>query len=516
MGRLAGHGRVGPDSRGEVLRRLLLALVTCVLALLFGVLTAQADSMLGPHRATFTVDLSRAVVIDLGPLGAIHIDSPASPLGVTVTVHEIPASGSADPLDGLGSDVAAYAQLASHPRAALTAALDALLFDALGRAAIVAGLGLLGLSLLPDGLDAFAVTRRNAVAIGMVALALASLVVVPALTRPGARTVRAEVLDGTPFEGVRVSGRLADLVNAYGPQLVAAFEANEAFYDGLATRVGADFGPAVATAAPRSGWDLPAPVDGKVLTTAVFVTDLHCNVSMGRVVRALVEASGAEFVLNGGDTVVSGTAAEAFCVDAFAQEVRVPVVVADGNHDSPVTAQQEDAAGWQVLRGEVVEVAGLRILGDTDPTVTAVASGTLSERDETIPAMGRRLADAACRAADVDVLLVHNPRAASATADRGCAAITLSGHLHRRVGPELNEASTWRYISSSSGGGNEGGRTIGTLQSAADLTVIRFDADGAPVQLAVLTVGSGGAVTVDGWHELRKKTPTPSTSSTTS
>lgn len=502
----------GAESRRQLSRHLLLALATSVLALLFGVLTATADSTLGPHRATYAVDLSQRVVIDLGPLGAVHLDSPAAPLGVTVTVHEIPASPQADFLAGVGADLAAYTQLASHPRAALTPAFHALVTDALGRAAVAGGLGLILLTVLHTGDRPLQLTRRNAFALGAVVLTATSLAILPSLMRPDVLTERAEVLAGTPFEGIRLSGRLADLVNAYGPSVVAAFEENEAFYDGVAATAARAFRPAVAVAAPRSGWDIAPPRDAADLTVAVFVSDLHCNVSMARVVRALADEVGADLVFNGGDTVVSGTAAESFCVNAFAQEIDVPVVVAGGNHDSTLTADQSRGAGWHVLDGDVVEVANLRILGDTDPTFTAVGSGTRPGRDESMAAMGERLRDVACADGGLDVLLIHNPRAASATAEAGCARLTLSGHLHRTVGPEVTAAGTWRYVSSSSGGGNNGGRTIGTLQSSADLTVLRFDAGGAPVDHAVVTIAPSGAVTVSGWHALTN----PSTRSVTS
>lgn len=508
--------RMAGDARRQRARQLLLAVVACLLALVFGVLTARAESYVGPHRATLEVDLSRTVVVDLGPLGAVHLDSPAAPLGVTVTVHEIPASPQADFLEGLGADLAAYTQLVSHPRAALTPAIDALVTDALGRAAVAGGLGLILLTVLRTGDRPLQLTRRNALALGAVVVTATSLAVLPSLMRPDVLTERAAVLAGTPFEGVRLSGRLADLVNAYGPRVVTAFEENEAFYDGVAAEVSAGFHAAVAAPAPRSGWDLAAPVDEDALTTVVFVSDLHCNVSMGRVVAALVRVSGADLVANGGDTVMSGTAAESFCVNAFAQEIDVPVVVADGNHDSVLTAEQEERVGWDVLRGDVVEVAGLRILGDTDPTLTAVGSGTRLERDESVHAMGDRLRDVACADGDVDMLLIHNPRAATATAEAGCARITLSGHLHRTVGPELGESGTWRYVSSSSGGGNNGGRTIGTLQSSAELTVLRFAADGTPVDHAVVMVTPDGAVTVSGWHALTTNQSTPSVTSTSS
>ncbi|MGM0385110.1 MAG: metallophosphoesterase family protein [Actinomycetota bacterium] len=502
--------------RGALLRYAAFAALVLAIALVFGVTTARAESTLGPHRASFEVEVSGRVLFDLGPLGAIHLDSPVAPLGVRVVVHEIPSDGySGNVLEGLGADAVAYAQLVSQPRAALAPAIEALVFDALGRAAIVAGAGLAVIALLRGSGSRFVVTRRSAAVAGVVALGVVSVGVIPTLTRPDAPATRATVLDGTAFAGVAVSGRLADLVNTWGPLLLAAYEETEAFYDGIAERVARDFSPSVAHPAPRSGWDLPAPPDEDALTTAVFVSDLHCNVSMGRVVAALVGVSGAELILNGGDTVVSGTAAEAFCVNAFAEEFAVPVVVADGNHDSVVTARQEESAGWTVLRGQPIEMAGLRILGDTDPTLTAIGAGTVSERDETVAGLGVRLGRTACDVGGVDVLLVHNPIAAHPAARDGCARLTLSGHLHRQVGPEATDTGGWTYVSSSSGGGNYGGRTIGALQTSADLTVLRF-ADGEPFDMSVVTIGSDGVVTVGPWRGFPRTTSIPSTSSTSS
>ncbi|MDD9204880.1 metallophosphoesterase, partial [Georgenia sp. 10Sc9-8] len=74
-----------------------------------------------------------------------------------------------------------------------------------------------------------------------------------------------------------------------------------------------------------------------------------------------------------------------------------------------------------------------------------------------------------------DVLLIHNPRAGEATMERGCAPLQLSGHWHRRVGPEPSGEGV-RLVSTSSGGGAEGGTTMGPLRATAELTVLRVDA----------------------------------------
>lgn len=489
--------------RREDWRYLGLGLAVCLVGALFGVVTAQAEAPLGPHRAVWSVGLAGEVVVDLGPLGAAILDSPAGPLGLDVAVHEIPSGTSSDVLSGLAADAVSYTQLASQPRAAVAAALGELVDDAAGRAAIVAGFGLAGMALLRLSGVSIVLTRRRLAAAGLVGAGVLLVLVIPALCPTHPAGQRAEVLAGTAFEDVRMTGRLADLLNSVGPPVVALYEQNERFYDDVAAQVRGGFRAAAAVPAPRSGWDLaPAPPSDRI-TTAVLVTDLHCNVSMGRVVAALVQATAADLVLNAGDTVVSGTAAEAFCVDAFAGDFDVPVLVANGNHDSPLTGQQERAAGWEVLHGAVVESAGLRVLGDADPTGTRLGAGTVQVREETIAEMGQRLGEAACDAGGVDVLLIHHPAAARAAIGEGCATLALSGHIHRQLGPVAVGADAWRYVGSSAGGANDGGRTIGVLTSSADVTVIRF-ADGRPLDWSVVTVHPDATVTVERW------TPFPS------
>ena len=213
--------------------------------------------------------------------------------------------------------------------------------------------------------------------------------------------------------------------------------------------------------------------------TVVVVSDLHCNVGMARVIRSVVGLAGADVVLNAGDSTVNGTAVESYCVSAFADAVPsgVPLVIADGNHDSVQTAEQERAAGARVLDGGVVEVAGIRVLGDSDPNATRVGIGTLPVGEETVADAGRRLADVACAEEDgVDLLLVHNPNVGNATLDRGCAPAQISGHLHRRVGP-VPVGEGVRYVSTSTAGAALGQATIGPLNGVAEITVLRFDPD---------------------------------------
>jgi len=579
--------RQTPATR-QTIRGLLAFLVTGLLAAALGVTTASTHSSLGPHEADYHVTLDRQISLQMGPLGAVIIDSPLPwPLGAEVVVREIPTDlqTSGSPLPGLLADLEAYGQLFGQPEAAVADAVRGLVTDALGRTAVAWSLLLVLLAAgrlasrgrLRDELRAALSRPGVAVLTGAVVLAGATAVVVPQTRQATPAGYSPAVLAGTPLEGARITGRLADVVAVYGQTVKSAFEENEAFYSLASENLvaayeaeaeaprgrsrqspeGADAAPEAApsdgttAAGPTSGPSTadgttadPSTADGATAdpstangatadpstaagptadglpsasatteepepdpVTLLMVSDLHCNVGMASVIATAIEQTGAEVLLDGGDTVMSGTSVESYCVNAFARAVPdgVPVVVSTGNHDSVTTAQQERQAGWTVLGGEVVEVAGVRILGDTDPTLTAVGSGTQQERDETVPEMEQRLAEVACAAAEsgdpVDILLIHNPRAGTATLDAGCAPLQLSGHWHRTVGPEVAGAGT-RYISTSSGGGAGGGATVGPLTGEAELTVLRVDrATGEPMDYRRIQVGTDAGVRLGAWYE---------------
>lgn len=437
------------------------------------------------------------VVVDLGPIGAIIVPSPYPPLGIEIELHEIPVTATGESLlDGLKTDAQSYIVALSEPSAAAIHVAEDIARNAVGRFTLVAAVALNAIGLARW--RRITVSTAQLVAAPGAAAAVLILIALPQWTTVRPNAEKLAVLDNTAYADVRVSGRLGELVNEYAPTLLEQVEQTEAFYDSLAAQM-STFTREAAVASPRSGWDLPAEPASIDVVTVLFVTDLHCNISMAQVVQELADAADADLILNGGDTVMSGTSVEDFCVDTFARAWNLPVVVSDGNHDSELTSTQEESRGWTVLRGSVVEVAGLTILGDTDPTLTEVGSGTRQERDETVAEMGERLSTVACEAGGVDVLLVHNPRAAQDTLDAGCAALALSGHLHRTILPEVYGQGV-RYVGSSSGGGNDGGRTIGTLQTTADFTALKL-VDGVPWRYSIVTAHPDGAVTVGEWQD---------------
>lgn len=229
---------------------------------------------------------------------------------------------------------------------------------------------------------------------------------------------------------------------------------------------------------PSSEGATPAPEeDGPEPVTVLVVSDLHCNVGMATVIRSLARQSGADLVLDAGDTTMNGTSVEQYCVTTFARAIPsgVPLVVSTGNHDSTETTAMYAKAGATILDGDVVEVEGLRVLGDNDPNETRVGAGGTRSTGESAADAGERLAETACDDEQgVDLLLVHTPAVGDASMDSGCVPAQVSGHFHKRSGPE-QVGEGIRYVSSSTAGATLGEATVGPLNGTAELTVLRWD-----------------------------------------
>lgn len=372
-----------------------------------------------------------------------------------------------------------------------------------------------------------------------VALVVSTLVVTnrasTALDRVDAQA--SPVFDGTALEGARITGRLSGVIDTYGGQLVNVYRSNESFYETadrnlqtawadrqaldeqrtallwengvsgraelLAGAAGGDAdaaGEAAGDGAQSAGAsddpsDNPTTDDASTsaepteppaagdaadpddVVTMLMVSDLHCNTGMSPLITTAATLSGASVIVNGGDSTINGTAVERFCVDSFvgAAPDGVDWVQADGNHDSSITSDQARSAGATVLDGSVVEVDGVRFLGDSDPKETRFGQGSTSAAGETYDEAGTRLRDVACAEDDpVDILLIHTPGVGEPVMASGCVPIQLSGHIHHRSGP-LQFGKGVRYVSSTTAGAASGQPTIGPLNGTAEMTVLRFD-----------------------------------------
>lgn len=602
--------------------------LTGVLSLQIGLFAAKADIAIGPHEATIEVTTNHLVRLDLGPLGALELNSPAPwPVGALVVVGEIPATLSEvdNPLESLGGDVAAYAQFFSEPGASVEGIVRAVVQDVARRTVLIwSVLLVLGAAarLAADGVLAAEVRSRVRRA-GVAPLAAATVVSLLVVAGEGAFSgpdphgrpslVLAEL--GPELADARVTGRFAALLDTYGELALAEVERNNDFYDELTVNLAAAYAadpeplaprrplPAVvpvvpdegpgpggevgsdvtpdadlgsdassgddagsdaspgddagsdatpgSTATPsaqqdatqqdatqpesaqpqpgqqqptRSPWiapepgpmpaPSPTPTPGRAtpprtkpdIVTAMVISDNHCNLGMARVFGAIADLAQVDLVLNGGDTTLGGSSVESICVDTVASALPdVPVVVADGNHDSPETGDQGRAAGWTVLDGGVVEVAGLRIIGDRDARLTSLTLGTVQYRSKTEAAAS--LSEAACAAVDpddpatqVDILLIHDPYVGNRVMPSGCVVMEVSGHLHRRIGPVQQGLGTL-YLNASSGGSSEGRVPLGPLRVPAFVSILQYDrANKEPVALREITLTTDAEVELGEWE----------------
>ncbi|GIG19972.1 hypothetical protein Cch01nite_06960 [Cellulomonas chitinilytica] len=489
------------SSRSPRWPRVVVAVLGVLAALVFGITTATVDGNLGPHKARYDVTTDSTVTLDLGPLGTLEIDSPLPlTLGVRVTVQEIPESFTQldrpATLQALNGDLQGYLQLFSAPQATVQDVARELVVDVAGRtvgalAVLVAAwwLGRLALGAVRrEELVSVLTPHARAIAAGGVAVVVGATVLTSSVgerDRPSDAVPASAVFDDTPLEGARVTGRLGGVIDTYGGQVVSAYRANEQFYATSRRALGeawdarealdqelAGIHPTATPTPARSA--TPDPVEPVVI---VLVSDLHCNVGMAPLVRDTVKRVGADLVLDAGDTTMNGTTVEQYCVTTFARAVPdgVELVTSPGNHDSSETSATYARAGATVLDGEVVEVDGLRILGDSDPNETRVGSGTSSAGRESAKDEGQRLADVACDDDDgVDLLLIHTPSVGQAALDGGCVPAQMSGHLHQRIGP-LEVGGGVRYVSASTAGATLGEPTIGPLHGVAEMTVLRWD-----------------------------------------
>lgn len=532
----------------KTVRTLVLLLLTSALSLLLGAATARADSPVGPHEAHWSASLDSTLALDLGPLGGVSLDSPIAPLGVTVVLGQIPGEAESSTVSpetlgtALASDSAAYAALITHPELTIERGARALVDDALRRAGVIESvlLSLVAAGRLATGgrlRDAVRTALSRGPASGLLVAATAATcaaLLVPALLPAAPTGSSLSVLAGTPLAGARVSGRAADVVEAYGGRLVSFLEDNRAFYaqaednlraawalsdalqgqvpvlasSGRAAASDGGLGAGLVAAPLLDGATGPAgtawAIASRTTTTAVLTTDLHCNLDVIAFAGVLDEVSSATVHMDDGDLTMTGSDPEQLCVDALSRAVPGGVgrVATTGNHDSPSTAARLRAQGWTVTDGTVQTVAGLRILGDSDPLRTT-ATGTVAAGEESIEELAARLADTSCQASrfgtGVDLVLIHQPAAFPVLASQGCAPLLVAGHVHVERGMSVVEGARGPVAELVSGAG-KGGTSLGQVTSDAYLHVLSFAQDGTLLGWRAVVLHPDASVSVGAWQ----------------
>lgn len=529
---------------------LILIAVLAAVTLPWALFSARADLSFGPHEARYQITADSRLTVDFGPLGKLLV--PADKylplgLGLTVDVGQIPVSAAeedsshagaserradADPtaelgktedggvtIDALGGDIASYASLFSAPQAQVNEVVDGLTTEILARWALAVCLtsGLvvaMAFVLGPVRLAGIgrALAGKELIGIGLVTVLVLASVGTAVLTRPKP-LVADPAFEGTPLAGAQVTGRLGGVIDAAFTAVKDFSDDNDAFYDQVLVNLRTQWKtrPLTGNWSDRGMVPPPAGSDHTLdadVSTFVFGSDLHCNIGMARVVGEVARMSGADGYLDGGDMTMTGTSAENYCLDVLDDELpdKLPRMIVKGNHDSTETTDHARSQGWKVLEDSTAEMGGVTFFGGPDPRRTVFGSGPQLETDLTADQYAQKLSDEAC-ASDFDIMLLHDPRIAAPSLRSGCAEYDLSGHWHRRVGPE-SLGSGVRYVSSTTGGALANALTPGPLKMDAELSILRVDnRTKRPIDVQIITVSPDETVTIEPWTTFPEPVP---------
>ncbi|MCZ0994605.1 metallophosphoesterase [Streptomyces noursei] len=361
--------------------------------------------------------------ITVPPLGALELDSHRAPVRLDVAV---------DRLDPVRS-----AALVDHPER-FAGLQQQVTRDVLRGAA---GLVVTSCAAVAGGATALGLVvyrrPRRALAAGGLALTL--------LTASGAAAYATwnpkSVLEP------RFSGLLSSAPSVVGTarSIVSEFDVYQKELARLVTNVSKLYDAASTLPAYR-----PDPTTLRVL----HVSDIHLNPASWHIIASLVKQYRIDVIIDTGDTMDHGSAAENHFLDPVAT-LGAPYVWVRGNHDSRTT--QRYLAGRRHVTvlddGRITQVAGVRIAGVGDPQFTRTARRSRpATRPSAPPAADSptRCAPAAGRH-PVDIALAHNPTAA-AEAD-GLVPLALAGHLHQRVISTLPQGTRLMVEGSTGGGG---------------------------------------------------------------
>ncbi|MGW1722772.1 metallophosphoesterase family protein [Streptomyces sp. NPDC002306] len=427
-----------------------LGLVAVVLAgAWLGLLTVgDVRVPVGPMDTTMTLrpSLTGGTKINVSPLGALSLDSHVAPVRLDVNVDQL------DPVRARA--------LVDHPER-ITGLQDEVTRDVehgtldlavRSCVAVVTGATTLGLAVYRR--------PRRALAAGGLALAL--------LAASGG-TAYATWKPESVLEP-RFSGLLSSAPSLVGDarSIVTEFDVYQQELARLVTNVTKLYD--VTSTLPAYS---PDPSTIRVL----HVSDIHLNPASWKIIASLVEQYKVDVIVDSGDTMDHGTAAENGFLDPIA-DLGAPYVWVRGNHDSLLTQRYlEGMKNVHVLDdGRAETVAGLRFAGIGDPQFTPDRS-TEPGGDSAEYLAGARLAsalrDQKAAGTPADVAITHEPFAARLT--DGEVPLVLAGHLHHE-GTEVMKRGTRLRVEGSTGG--SGLRAVeGTYPDPIETSILYFDRD---------------------------------------
>ncbi|MFI0164692.1 metallophosphoesterase [Streptomyces sp. NPDC017095] len=380
----------------------------------------------GPVDTTMALrpSLTGGTKINVSPLGALSLDSHAAPLRLDVNVDRLdPLRSRAlvdhpERLSGLQEEVA---------RDVGHGALDLAVRSGV---AVVSGATALGLAVYRR--------PRRALAAGGLALVLLAASGASAYATWNPKSVLEPRFSGLLGSAPSVVGNARSIVtefDVYQKELARLVTNVTKLYDATST--------------------LPAYRPDPSTIRVLHVSDIHLNPASWKIIGSLVKQYQVNVIVDSGDTMDHGTAAENGFLDPV-RELGVPYVWVRGNHDSRTTQRYlERMRNVHVLDdGRAETVAGLRFAGTGDPQFTPDRS-TVPGGEAAEELAGARLAsalrDQQAAGTPVDVAVAHEPTAARET--DGLVPLALCGHLHHEGTKTLPYGTRLRMEGSTGGSG---------------------------------------------------------------
>ncbi|MFE0514420.1 metallophosphoesterase [Streptomyces sp. NPDC058964] len=434
-------------------RALGMTLVVLVGAWLGLLIVGNVRAPVGPMDTTMALrpSLSGGTRINVSPLGVLTLDSHVAPVRLDVNVDQLdPVRSQAlvdhpERLAGLQDEVTRDVE-----RGTLDLAVRSCV-------AVVAGATALGLAVYRR--------PRRALAAGGLALTLLAASGATAYATWNPKSVLEPRFSGLLSSAPSLVGNARSIVtefDVYQNELARLVRNVTKLYDVTST--------------------LPAYRPDPTTIRVLHVSDIHLNPASWKIVASLVQEYKVDVIVDSGDTMDHGMAAENGFLDPVA-DLGVPYVWVRGNHDSLVTQRYlERMRNVRVLDdGRAETVAGLRFAGIGDPQFTpdrsAQRGGDAAER-----LAGDRLAaslrDQRAAGTPVDVAVAHEPSAARWT--DGEVPLVLAGHLHREQTEVMRHGTRLRVEGSTGGSGLRA--VEGRYPDPIEASILYFDRDSRRLQ----------------------------------
>ncbi|MFE9052328.1 metallophosphoesterase family protein [Streptomyces rubiginosohelvolus] len=424
--RPAVPGDLAAPARSSWLRALGMLAVVVLGAWLGLLAVGSIRTPVGPMDTNMTLrpSLTGGSKINVAPLGALELDSHIAPLRLDVDVDRLDPERSQALVDqperfsGLQDEVTRDVAAGTRELAVRSCV------------AVISGATALGLVVYRR--------PRRALAAGGLALTLLAASGVSAYATWNPKSVLEPKFSGLLSSAPSLVGDARSIVtefDMYQQELARLVTNVTKLYDATST--------------------LPVYQPDPGTIRALHVSDIHLNPAAWHIIASLVEQYEIDVIIDSGDTMDHGSAAENGFLDPI-RDLGAPYVWVRGNHDSTVTQDYlEKFRNVRVLDdGKAVDVGGLRIAGTGDASFTPDRTGPGGNK-AAAQLEGARLAtalrDQERAGTPVDIAVAHDPNTARAT--DGTVPLVLSGHLHRRINEQLKLGTRLKVEGSTGGGG---------------------------------------------------------------